>query len=233
MITKTKAIVLGTTRYLGNLVLVKMYSENKGQSIYIHKGGRKNQTAFMPLNLVEIIVEEKDSRNLQKLKETTVLNGFDKIYLDPEKSAIALFVTELILKVVKEEEGNKALFDYLIESIEKLNSSLVDTKTFHLFFLIGLSQFAGFYPSGQHTSSDSLFDLREGKFCSGYPPHPYFLEGSASESLGKLKDCFEMNTTFDISISDRRALLAALTDYFRLHLPGMVDMKSHLVLQEV
>ena len=75
--------------------------------------------------------------------------------------------------------------------------------------------------------------LREGKFCSTYPTHPYFLEGSASESLGKLKDCFELNTTFDISISDRRALLSALTDYFRLHLPGMVDMKSHLVLQEV
>ena len=233
MITKTRAIVLGSTRYLGNLILVKLYSESKGQGIYMHKSSRKNHSAFVPLNLLEIITEDKDNRSLQKLKETSVLNSFEAIYRNPEKSAIALFVAELIAKVVKEEEGNQPLFDFLVHSIEQLNSSESNTKTFHLFFLLELSQFAGFYPFGNYTSEDSIFDLREGRFCSSYPPHPFYLEGTASESLGKLKNCFELNTLLDIHNSDRRLLLSALTDYFKLHLPGMADMKSHLVLQEV
>ena len=233
MLVKTRAIVLGTTRYLGNMVLVRMYTESKGQSLFIHKGGKRNQAAFLPLTLVEIVAEEKVNRSIQKLKEHSILDGFKEIYLDPEKSAIGLFLTELISKVVKEEEGNQPLFNYLLNMVSHLNSNEVDTKTFHLIFLIGLSEFAGFYPLGNYSTLNRFFDLNEGKYTSSIPPHPFFLEGSAAESLSRLKDCYETNSKLSIQPEDRRILLAALTDFFKLHLPGMKEMKSHLVLQEI
>ncbi len=234
MLSKSKAIVLSTTKYLGNMLLVKLYTEKSGQQSFIIRNEKKKRNVFMPFSVLEIDYDEKENRSLHKLKETNQAFQLKTVYLFPDKSAIVLFMAELVAKVVKEEEGNPELFQFLEESILKLDSSAVNSETFHLFFILGLSRHTGFYPSGYYSPQASFFDLREGKFSSFPPPHPFYLEGENAAALGDLKLAYESGKeSFSIKSAYRRALLSSFVDYFRLHLPGMTEMKSHLVLQEI
>jgi len=234
MLLKTKAIVLNATRHLGNMLMVRLYTLKSGQQIFITRNEKRKANILLPFSLLEIEYEDKGNRDIKRLNEVNTAFQSQTIYIRPDKSAIALFMAELVLKVVKEEEGNAPLFAFLEAAIMELDLKTTSTETYHLFFLLGLSKFTGFYPMGNYSNLNCFFDLREGEFRETAPPHSFYLEQSNAIALGKLKAAFESgNLSVSISPEQRTSLIIALTDYFRLHLPGMHEINSHTVLHEL
>lgn len=236
MIVTTKAIVLNAIKFQDSSLIVKCYTE-KGIKSYLLKGilkskSNKLKTAyFQPFTLLDLVANHNDKGNLNYIKEAQVYYPFHAIATDVYKSTIVLFLAEILTNVLKEEEENHFLYQYLESSFIWLDTH-DKTANFHILFLLNLTKYLGFYP--ENPSSNSLFfNLREGVF-SFHKPLNNFVEG---ENLTALKSIIGINfdaiSKMEFNAKSRQSFLMVLIEYFALHLPEFRKPKSLMVLQSV
>jgi len=239
VIHKTRGLVLRTVDYSDTSLIAKIYTEQFGIQSYLIKGAhRKNASIkanlFQPLALLELEVYKKEKKQLQTLKEVGAEIHFTSIQHDQAKTSILFFINEILLKCLQEEEENAELFTFLHETIQTLDSVEKNFSNLHLIFLIRFSRFLGFYPQGNYSDTNSVFDLREGMFVSREPVHPDFLTKENSELISKLifSNYYSMDT-FSLSGKERKNLLDILLRFYELHLSNMGSITSHKILEQV
>lgn len=223
MLQKTRGLVLNYLRYRETSIIVKIYTEEFGVQTYIENGVRsskgKNKIAlFQPLTLLDLVVYFKDNAGIQRISETRVHYPYSTIPFDITKSTIALFITEVLSKMLKEESGNPQLFQFLRESLVWLDQATEGYENFHLWFLLRLSFYLGFEPaSGQELAQE----LR----LAGYPIH----DESELAKLDELND----NPELRLGRSSRNYLLEMVLKFYELHMDGMGEIRSLEVLRTV
>lgn len=167
-------------------------------------------------------------------REVRVLTPFLRIPLEMIRSAMALFVNELIYKSLKEEEANPELFGFLYTSVELLDNMPRIPVDFHLWFSVQFTRFLGFFPLNNYSDQERIFDLKEGLFRRGFPDHSHYLEFPLSHYLYRLTSAEPAEALLlDISTIHRREMIRKLIEYYRLHLPGFGDLRSPAVLEQV
>ena len=108
MLHKTRGVVFRFTKYGETSIIVTLFTELFGLQSYIVNGVRsksgKNKIAlFQPLTLLDLVVYHREHANLNRIKEVKCLYPFQSIPTDIKKSALAIFIIEVINKTVKEE----------------------------------------------------------------------------------------------------------------------------------
>ena len=105
---------------------------------------------------------------------------------------------------------------------------------FHLVFLLRMTRFLGIYPNLSERGTGRYFDLETGQFTAQAPLHNHFLMPADAARLPLLMRMnYDTMHLFRFSREERQRLLAALNDYYRLHLPAFPDLKSLDVLHEI
>ena len=238
MIASTRGIVLHTTPYSDSTVIAKIYTEEFGLRSYLvnaahsKRSGTKSRL-LQPLSLVELVVYEKERSQLQRVKEIRTEIHFSNAQ-DISRTSILLFLDEVLCHVIREEEKNPLLFEFLHSSIQILDLLPGSTANFHLSFLVQLSKYLGFFPQGNYTSFCPLFDLKAGEFIPERPIHPNYLEARLSERLFQLMQVsYDDSSTLSLTAVERKELLKALLYYYSTHIDSFPALKSHLVLEEV
>jgi DNA repair protein RecO (recombination protein O) len=184
--------------------------------------------------MLEIEAYHKESRELQRLKEISNYIPYLSIPVDPYKSSQAMFLAEILYKVLREEDPNPKLYDFLEHSLQFLDIAEQHTVNFHLLFLVQLTRYLGFYPDKQHGEKPYLFDMRNGQFKGAIGPHPDFFDESSSVLLSKLLDTgFESLRGLKINHKERARFLDFLMDFYRLHVSGFGKVRSLAVLNEI
>ncbi len=184
--------------------------------------------------MLDLEVYHKPGQNLQHIKEARVDYHWHHIPFSIEKQSILLFLDEILYKCVREEVSNKELFQWIYHSLIWFDLEEQYFLNFHLFFLLQLSRFLGFYPKIDTTSNDTLsvFDLQDAGFSAHRPFHPYFTEGLGAQKLFVLmRASTEDLKTLHISTSERRLVLDTLLTFYQLHLPELGKIKSLNVLR--
>lgn len=239
MIYKTRGIVLRTVDYSDTSLIAKICTEQFGIQSYLIKGAKRKKASiksnlFQPLALLELEVYKKEKQQLQSLKEVGAEIHFISIPNNQAKTSILFFLNEILLKCLQEEEENMELFSFLHETIQTLDSVEKNFSNLHLIFLIRFSRFLGFFPQGNYSDTNSLFDLREGIFVGQEPMHPDFLTKENSAFISKLifSNYYSMET-FSLSGKERKNLLDILLRYYELHLSNMGNITSHKILEQV
>lgn len=239
MIHKTRGIVLRTVDYSDTSIIVKIYTEQFGIQGYLIKGARRKNAfvkanLFQPLSLLELVVYKKEKKQLQTLKEAQAEIHFVSIPNVPAKTSILFFLNEVIVKCLQEEENNPELFSFLHESIQTLETSEKGFANLHLIFLIRFSKFLGFFPQGNFSEANYIFDLQEGKFANKEPLHPDFLGRENSKLLSKLVFCnYYSMSNLALSGKERKNLLDILLRFYQLHLAHTGSISSHKVMEQV
>ncbi len=236
MLAKSLAIVIGSVKYGDSSVILKCYSRNFGLISFIaggvrgKKGGMKS-AMMLPLNQGEVVFYEKGKSSLRRLKEFSSPRVYSEMYFHPVKNCLVMFLAEVLSHVLKEEEPEPNLFDFLSESLFLLDSQQSELGNFHLTFLYNLSAFLGF----QAQNSDSnFFDLQNGVYLNQEPLHPYYLKGKSLENWKKLSTSARKGESLKaISSNEREDLLKALMSYYRLHINDFGELKSLEVLQTI
>ncbi|MDQ1086043.1 MULTISPECIES: DNA repair protein RecO [unclassified Siphonobacter] len=223
MLQKTRGLVLNYLRYRETSIIVKIYTEEFGVQTYIENGVRsskgKNKIAlFQPLTLLDLVVYFKDSAGIQRISEIKVNHPYSTIPFDITKSTIALFITEVLSKTLKEEAGNPRLFQFLRESLIWLDQATEGYENFHLWFLLRLSFYLGFEPT---TGQQLAQELR----LAGYPIH--------DESELRKLDELNVNPEIRIGRSSRNYLLEMVLKFYELHVDGMGEVRSLEILRTV
>ena len=213
---KIHGIVLQSLRYGDSSLIVKVFTRSRGLQSYMVKGacghGAKNRAAlFQNLNLITYVEAGKPSKGtLGYLKDVQLSQVYQSIPFTMNKSAILMFVSELLAKTLTGQEQNEALFDFVQRSLTWLDLVEQDYANFPLFFTLELTRHLGFYPKTNHKNG-FCFDMMEGSFA-----------------LGIDEACH-----LPLNVGQRRALLDDLIIFMRLHAPVMNDFHSHEVLKSV
>jgi len=126
------------------------------------------------------------------------------------------------------------LFGFVFNAVEWLDHQNEGLANFHLFFLIRLTRYLGFYP-GTHLAGDAgYFDLKDGLFRNYKPDSILYLSPPHTQNFAALlQGTFENLAQVKLSNDERRYLVHKLLDYYTLHIDGFGNVRSHEVLEEV
>lgn len=238
MLTKTQAIALHHIKYSDTSAILTAYTEAFGRISFMLQGIRRknskmNLNLFQPLFLSHLEVYYKQQRELQKIKEASNAYPFQSIPYDYRKRTIALFIAEVLYKTLQEEESKPDLFGFLFNHIKMLDIKEKGLGNFHLYFLVHLTKYLGFFPRNNYSSSLSYFDMQNGKFTSLKPFHNHFLGLPNSAHLHELlKPSGKQHQELQIKRENRLQILHALLDFYYLHISGMGHIKSFEILKE-
>lgn len=217
---KTKGIVLHSLKYGEASLIVHIYTREFGRQSYMVQGVRSKKPKFhagyfQPLSLLELEVDHKHTRSIQRIRDLSLGNPLHQIRSDIVKSTISLFIGELLYRSLHEAEADHTLFDYLAGSIEILEFCHEGCANFHLVFLLQFTRFLGIFPQNNHE-----IDVYQ-PAGTGLKIHELL-----AYSLNDLP-LIQLNNT------QRNSLISALVDYYSFHLEGMGPISSLKILREV
>jgi DNA repair protein RecO (recombination protein O) len=239
MLHTTRGIVFQTFSYTDTSVIAKIYTELFGLQSYLVSGAHSKRSGtkanlLQPLTLLECVVYKKEKKQLQRIKEIKCEHPFVSIPYDISKSAIALFLDELLYRSIREEQPDQALFEFIHSSLCMLDLRTESCANVHLYFMVQLSRYLGFYPAGNFSEEEAFFDLQEGLFKDSEPVHPLFLVPAQGRMLHALMNCTYGNlAALRITHLERKQLLEKLILYYELHLEALKGIRSHKVLEEI
>ena len=150
-IVSTQAIVLSVLKYGDTSLIVKCLTKEDGVKSYMIRGVLKAKKSklkpayFQPLTQLNLTASHTHKNTLNSIKEVQVINPYKTIYTSIIKQSIVLFLSEVLSYVIREEEQNEDLYNYLEAGLIWLDTH-DSIANFHLLFLLNLSSFLGFYP---------------------------------------------------------------------------------------
>lgn len=236
---KTQGFVLQSIRYGDTSLIVKVYTLDNGLQSFMIKGvrgkaSRHRAAFFQPMTFLGFVRSNKPrSNSLCYMSDVEVAYAYQTIPNVMNKSAILMYVAELLSHSLTQQERNEPLYSFVYQSIVWLDLVETGYANFPLYFTLELSRFLGFYPQTNY-SKGALFDMMEGHFVDAVPLHPYYLNEEYSEKLSQL-----LNLSIDelskvtLTGAQRTALVDGIITFMRLHAPLLRGLQSHEVLKEV
>ncbi len=239
MITKTIGIIFHSFKYSETSIIARVFTKDLGLQSYIVPGVRKQkskikQNLFQPLSILELVVYHKERGGLQHIREISCPRPFDTIPYDIAKSSIAIFLAEMLHHSLKNHEPNPPLFTFIHDAVKQLDAAKGRVADFHLVFLLELSRFLGFQPRNNYEKNNCVFNLREGFF----QPMSHRMESVIDKNTSRyfhevITTKMEDAASLTIPKELRKQLLHIAIDFYRYHLDGMQEIKSHTILEMV
>lgn len=238
MLAKTTGIVLHSLKYSDSATIVTIYTQQFGRVSYMVYGVNKKKAVYrsaflQPLSIVDIDVIHTPGKEIQRVKEVRTAVPFTEIPFQPIKNSIALFLSEVLSRTLRESEPDEELFIFLKNSILLLDCCEQGVANFHLVFLLKLTRYLGCFPNNEE-KSNGYFDLINGIFLYQKPLHSHYLLPELSKDFAILLDS-DYHNMADSSFSRKRRmeLLESIVEYYRLHMPDFNGLHSLEVLQNL
>ncbi|OJV21380.1 MAG: DNA repair protein RecO [Dyadobacter sp. 50-39] len=229
MLHKTRGIALSYIRYKESSIIARIYTETFGIQTYIVNGVRSSKSKtnriafFQPLTLLDLVVYHKNKEDtIHRISEIKCYAPFYSIPFDVIKSGLALFMTEMLGKTLREEENNEPLFHFIEQSVMYLDEAEAGFENFHIQFLMQLAHYLGF---GVETAEDMEIELKENHF-----PHQADTQ-EHSATVKMLENGYGLSIPLDRG--RRINILEKLIFFYKIHMDALGEIKSLDVLREV
>ncbi len=237
MLVTTKAIVISALKYGEADLISKIYTRSNGLRTFMLKGvlksrkGKLRSSMFQPLTRLEIVFNHRDTGKMEYLKDAKVIEMYQELHINPLKSAMVMFLAEMLKNTIQEEEEDAMLFEFLENSFSYLDGAS-KFANFHLFFLVGLTRYLGFLP--EKVDGDyPIFNMLEGVF-QDIPTNDYCIEGKNVDLLHQFLEAdFFTLQALKLNQSARNDFLNMLLLYYELHIESFRKPKSLGVLNEI
>ena len=151
MTSDTELIVLHTTKFGENSLVVHTLSRDYGRRSFLVKGtGKKSMMSlFLPLNVLEADVVETNKSTLFTARSLTAKHPLLGIRNNMFKNSMTMFMSEVLYRVVKDGAYEQGLFEWCEKDILLLDAIQTDFSNFHIRFLLELTVALGFSPEAQ------------------------------------------------------------------------------------
>ncbi|WP_296703195.1 DNA repair protein RecO [Algoriphagus sp.] len=227
MLHKTKGIVLSYIRYKETSIICKIFTRELGLKTYLVNGVRSQKSKskialYQPMTILEMVVYNKENSGIQRVSEVKINRANQIIPFDFNRTGLALFMTEVISRSIFENYQNENLYDFLEESIERLDKKETSLGHFPLVFLMENAKYLGFAPA----SASEFLTENTGQPFTGdeIEMTEYFIQ----ELMLKKYSC-----QFNVKLSLRRKLLDHLLDFYNQQLENNQSWKSMAILRQI
>lgn len=235
MIVQARGIVLRKTPYTSSSIILKVYTREFGIASFMVRGiGKRSRKSIItqPLTRITFATRESQKQSVNTLSDPELVNPGNNTYSNPLKSTIAIFLAEVLSKILREESADKELFDFVDTSLDYFEHSS-SFLNFHLKFLLKLTSLLGFSVKNNYTEKMCFFDLEDGCFVGNQNSGIHVLTRQRSEKFYLLKCDEAYGAELHLGNRGRRELMEDILTYYSLHLDSMGNIKSLPVLQEL
>lgn len=237
---KSRGIILHSVRHNDKGHIVYMLTEAFGRKSFWINSSRSGRPyvggvriPLEPLTIVEFIGKESPHSKFHRFSEISKQNIPQNIITNFTKSSVALFMSELIYRMVRSEGENPMIFDYISQSVNTLNLIENGVPNFHLYFILHLTRFMGYYPQENYTEG-SFFDLTRGEYVLIRPRHNMYIEAKESKYLDLLqKISIDSLDSIKMEHASRNAIVEAMIAYINYHEESSAKLASVDVLKEI
>ena len=214
MTENIEAIVLGYTKFGENSVVVHTLSEEYGRRVFLVRIGKKAGMALLlPMNILEMDIVPNPKSTLWSARNLTARDPLNGIRGNLYKNTMSLFLSEVLLRTVRDGQAEDGLYPWCTRSILTLDTLEADFSNFHIRFLLELAGALGFRPS--------LEDIAP------------FAEKHLAQLKPFLTSTFTESMLIPLSGEDRNALCEDLLRYLEYHTESSIRVHSLAVLREV
>lgn len=227
MLYKTKGIVLSYIRYRETSIIVKIYTELFGLQSYIVNGIRSSKSRqkialYQPLTQLDMVVYYKHGKDINRISEYKCSAYYTTIPNDIRKSSLAIFLTEILIKALKEESEDHELFQFITDSLLILDHMGQNFESFHIQFMCKLSKYLGF----SILSAEEVFGQ----------VHLHTNHQELAKFEKDLLDRLIQVNYQEAPVTNgavRRDLVEILIKFYKLHIASFGEIKSLSILSEV
>ena len=214
MTVNTELIVLHTTKFGENSIVVHTLSREYGRRSFLVRGaGKRLMSLFLPLNILEADIVESTRSTLFTARNLTARHPLLGIRSDVFKNSMTMFMSEVLYRVIKEGAAEQGLYEWCERNILLLDAVQNDFSNFHLRFLLELTVALGFSPESR--------DLQP--FVGDhYPTVERFMQTSFAESM-----LIPLNGTV------RNEIAEEILRYIEFHTESSININSLKVLRDL
>lgn len=214
MTVNTELIVLHTTKFGENSIVVHTLSREYGRRSFLVRGaGKRLMSLFLPLNILEADVQESTKSTLFTARNLTARHPLLGIRSNVFKNSMTMFMSEVLYRVIKEGAAEQGLYEWCERNILLLDAVQNDFSNFHLRFLLELTVALGFSPESR--------DLQP--FVGDhYPTVERFMQTSFAESM-----------LIPLNGSVRNEIAEEILRYIEFHTESSVNINSLKVLRDL
>ena len=207
-------IILNTTK-IGekSLVLHCLTAELGRRSFIVSVGKNSHMSLFLPLNILEAEISENSKSDLWRARNITAIEALNGLRSSVAKNAIAMFMSEVLYRSIREGAFEQGLFEWCKRSILTLDALERDYSNFHLRFLLEFAGALGFSPS-----------------VEGLSP---FAGEKMQELTQLLQSDFASSMLLPLSGEARSDIAEILLQYLRYHSDSAINVRSLAVLREL
>lgn len=247
MLTKSQIIVLHTIKHGDTGIVVQCYSSTAGRCALYFRASSKNRVSaslLHKLNILDVVTYSNGSQSMPTIKEIAAPYRIAAIRSDICKSSIAIFISELLGRTVREEEANPHLYSFLSSSIQILEHIEHGVPNFHIHFITHLCKMLGFMPMDNYSSATPIFDMATAKFTfapAGYvygtqmlgPEESQLLHALLNTPSTNLEKLFCGSQELKINGEARLAYTKRMIEYISHHIGNNIEIKSLDILHQI
>lgn len=208
-----RIIILNTTRYGENSVILHCLSKTYGRCGMMAKGAGRLGAFFQPLNILDCSTTRSPKSSLisaSDFSSAVSLNGIRNSY---SKNAISIFMAEVLFRSLHEGFLDDGLFDWCAAQIMVLNAMERDFSNFHIRFLMDLSSTLG--------------------FKAGFEDLLPYMENSTDVATRMADGDFAEAMLLGMNGEQRTRLCANILKYLENHLETPLHIRSLPILNEL
>jgi DNA repair protein RecO (recombination protein O) len=146
--TTTELIVLHTTKFGENSLVVHTLSKDYGRRSFLVRGaGKKAMSLFLPMNVLEADIIESSKSTLYTARNFSAKYPLLGIRGNIFKNSMTMFLSEVLYRAVKDGVNEPGLFEWCEKNIVLLDAIQSDFSNFHIRYLLELAVTLGFSPA--------------------------------------------------------------------------------------
>lgn len=180
MLEKSEALVLRGVDFSQSSRIVTFLCPVRGRMPCMVKGVRRPRNVFAgaldTFHRLEIVYSWKDSRRVQQLTDCSLLEAYNGVRDDLDKSMFASLPLEIADTVAHDNEPSHELYAALVTGLEGLNRWTGDVRSHCAWFVLRLLSVAGFAPAvrscyscGGDVTNAPAFSYEGGVTCERCP----------------------------------------------------------------
>ena len=165
MVHHSPLIILNTTKVGERSLVLHTLSPDWGRRSFITSVPRGGGMAlFQPLSILDAEITENPRSDLWRAHAFSARHPLTGLRTSAAKSAISLFLSELLYRTLREGAREEGLFEWCERSVLTLDALEGDYANYHLRFLLEFAAALGFSPSVEDLmpfAGEHLRELRE------------------------------------------------------------------------
>ena len=232
-----KILPLRLTPHSDRTSILNAYSREMGRVAFAVASGKgagaaRRRALLMPLNPVEVVASSRPGSELMTFREPRALMPLHLVMSSPERASVALFMVEVLERVLRQSEPEPLIFDFLLDAVGRLNDAATQPANFHLCFLIRMAEMLGIAPDPKDYQPGMVFDMADGIFRLTMPLHGRALSAADSRAAATfMRMTWDNQGAFRLDRRRRNDILERILEYYSIHIADLSTLRSPAILR--